>query len=161
MLGTQALFDARLDATSGAVMVTDQSGTVVRVNAAIEKLTGYSEKGLSGNDATDLFGEFNDEGFFNELWSVDDQSRRDFNSVRSKHADGKAQINNTAAIARAIILFSKGLGLEVTAEGAELIEHVDFLRENGCDLIQGFFYSRPVPAHELEKLLQQSALMND
>ena len=45
MLGTQALFDARLDATSDAVMVTDQSGTVVRVNAAVEKLTGYSEKG--------------------------------------------------------------------------------------------------------------------
>lgn len=161
MLGTQALFDARLDATSDAVMVTDRSGTAVRVNAAVEKLTGYSEKDLSGNDATDLFGKFNDEEFCNKLWSIDDQSRRDFNSVRSKHADGKAQVHNTAEIARAIIGLSKGLGLEVIAEGADLIEHVDFPRENGCDVIQGFFYSRTVPAHELEELLQQSALMND
>ena len=68
---------------------------------------------------------------------------------------------NTAEIARAIIGLSKGLDLEVVAEGAELIEHVDFLREHGCDVIQGYFYSRPVPAHELEELLQQPSLMAD
>ena len=71
------------------------------------------------------------------------------------------EIQNTAEIARAIIGLSKGLDLEVVAEGAEMIEHVDFLRDNGCDVIQGYFYSRPVPAHELEELLQQSNLMMD
>jgi diguanylate cyclase len=66
---------------------------------------------------------------------------------------------NTAEIARAIIGLSKGLDLEVVAEGAELLEHVDFLREHGCDIIQGYFYSRPVTAHEMEEMLRQSSLM--
>jgi len=66
---------------------------------------------------------------------------------------------NTAEIARAIIGLSKGLDLEVVAEGAEVLEHVDFLREHGCDIIQGYFYSRPVAAHEMEDMLRQSSLM--
>lgn len=66
---------------------------------------------------------------------------------------------NTAEIARAIIGLSKGLDLEVVAEGAEILEHVDFLREHGCDIIQGFFYSRPITAFEMEELLRQSSLM--
>lgn len=66
---------------------------------------------------------------------------------------------NTAEIARAIIGLSKGLDLEVVAEGAEILEHVDFLREHGCDIIQGYFYSRPITAFEMEELLRQSSLM--
>jgi len=60
----------------------------------------------------------------------------------------------TAEIARAIIGLSKGLNLEVVAEGAELIEHVDFLKEHGCHTVQGFFYSKPVPAAEFEAMLR-------
>lgn len=67
--------------------------------------------------------------------------------------------DNTAEIARAIIGLSKGLDLEVVAEGAEVMEHVDFLREHGCDIIQGYFYSRPVAAYEMEEMLRQSSLM--
>jgi len=60
---------------------------------------------------------------------------------------------NTAEIARAIIGLSRGLNLEVVAEGAELLEHVDFLRDNGCDSIQGFYYSKPLTALDFEKML--------
>ncbi len=66
---------------------------------------------------------------------------------------------NTAEIARAIIGLSKGLDLEVVAEGAEILEHVDFLREHGCDIIQDYFYSRPITGFEMEELLRQSSLM--
>jgi diguanylate cyclase (GGDEF)-like protein len=62
---------------------------------------------------------------------------------------------NTAEIARAIIGLSRGLALEVVAEGAELAEQVQFLRDNGCDVVQGFFFSRPLPAHEFEALLRK------
>jgi diguanylate cyclase (GGDEF)-like protein/PAS domain S-box-containing protein len=62
---------------------------------------------------------------------------------------------NTAEIARAIIGLSRGLNLEVVAEGAELKEHIDFLRENGCDSIQGFFYSRPLEAKDFEAKLHK------
>lgn len=60
-----------------------------------------------------------------------------------------------AEITRAIIGLSKGLELEVVAEGAETAEHIAFLREYGCVTVQGFFYSRPVPAEEFEKVLAE------
>jgi len=59
----------------------------------------------------------------------------------------------TAEITNAIIGLSRGLSLEVVAEGAESIEHVRLLREQSCDLVQGFYYSRAVPADELEQIL--------
>ena len=64
----------------------------------------------------------------------------------------------TAEIARAIIGLSRGLNLEVVAEGAEVKEHISFLRDNGCDTVQGFYYSRPVAADEFEKLMRQRVM---
>ncbi|CAA7627036.1 EAL domain-containing protein [Magnetospirillum sp. SS-4] len=64
----------------------------------------------------------------------------------------------TAEIARAIIGLSRGLNLEVVAEGAEVKEHISFLRDNGCDTVQGFYYSRPVAAAEFEKLMRQRVM---
>jgi len=65
----------------------------------------------------------------------------------------------TAEIARAIIGLSKGLNLEVVAEGAELIEHIAFLKEHGCHTVQGFYYSKPVPAEEFEAMLRGKVLV--
>jgi len=66
------------------------------------------------------------------------------------------QVNqNTAEIARAIIGLTHGLDLEVVAEGAELEEHVQFLKDHGCDTIQGFFYSRPLEASAFEEMLKK------
>jgi diguanylate cyclase (GGDEF)-like protein/PAS domain S-box-containing protein len=64
---------------------------------------------------------------------------------------------NTAEIARAIIGLSRGLNLEVVAEGAEILEHVEFLKANGCDIIQGYYYSKPLAAEEFEKKLARRA----
>ncbi len=61
---------------------------------------------------------------------------------------------STAEIARAIIGLSQGLKLKVIAEGAETKEHVDFLREHGCSTIQGYYYSKPLPAKVFEDLLK-------
>lgn len=60
----------------------------------------------------------------------------------------------TAEIARAIIGLSRGLNLEIIAEGAEEIEQIDFLREHGCNYVQGFFYSKPLPAAEFAAMLR-------
>lgn len=51
------------------------------------------------------------------------------------------------------ILLAKELGLCVTAEGVEREEQVDFLKQMKCDSIQGYYYSRPLPKDEFEKLL--------
>jgi diguanylate cyclase len=62
--------------------------------------------------------------------------------------------SKTAEITNAIIGLSRGLSLEVVAEGAESLEHVKILRDKGCDLVQGFYFSRPLPADEFEKILE-------
>lgn len=64
----------------------------------------------------------------------------------------------TAEIARAIIGLSRGLELEVVAEGAETVEHIKFLTEQGCGTVQGFFYSRPLPAAEFEVMLRRGTV---
>ncbi|MEN8303153.1 MAG: EAL domain-containing protein [Campylobacterota bacterium] len=57
------------------------------------------------------------------------------------------------AISRAVIALAKSLNLKVVAEGVETREQKDFIVENGCDNIQGYFYAKPMPADELERVL--------
>lgn len=57
------------------------------------------------------------------------------------------------AIAQAIISMGKALGLTVVAEGVETAEQDTFLREHACNEIQGFLYSKPVPANDIPALL--------
>jgi len=58
------------------------------------------------------------------------------------------------AITKAIIALGKSLNLKLIAEGVETVEQRDFIKENGCDYIQGYFYSRPLPPNEMEELLE-------
>jgi EAL domain-containing protein (putative c-di-GMP-specific phosphodiesterase class I) len=58
-----------------------------------------------------------------------------------------------AAISTAIIALGHALGLTVTAEGVETDAQVKLLREQGCDDMQGYFFSRPVVAERLADLL--------
>jgi diguanylate cyclase (GGDEF)-like protein len=58
----------------------------------------------------------------------------------------------SAAIARAIIAFGSALGLKVIAEGVESHDQYNILRGCGCDELQGYLFSRPIPAEEAKKL---------
>ena len=60
-------------------------------------------------------------------------------------------------IATAIIQLAHILGFTVLAEGVETEAQLSFLRDRGCDLYQGYLYSRPVPAEEFIRLLGQTA----
>ena len=54
------------------------------------------------------------------------------------------------AIVGAIIHMAQSLGLQTIAEGVETAGQLAFLREQGCDEMQGYFYSRPLPADQFE-----------
>ena len=58
-----------------------------------------------------------------------------------------------ATIVTSIIAMAHNLGLEVTAEGVENAEQLTFLSEHGCDMVQGYHLSRPLPAAEIERFL--------
>ncbi|NWD23770.1 EAL domain-containing response regulator [Pseudomonas yamanorum] len=58
-----------------------------------------------------------------------------------------------AAITRTIIELAHSLNLRVVAEGVETQAQLEFLRHAGCDQIQGYLFSRPLPMLELERLL--------
>ena len=70
------------------------------------------------------------------------------------------QDSETAAIVTAIIVMARTLNLEVVAEGVEEERQRQFLLENGCTLMQGFLFNRPVPAHEFERILIENAASN-
>lgn len=59
-------------------------------------------------------------------------------------------------IVEAAIGLAHNLGIEVIAEGVEDRSAYDFLREAGCDLVQGYFIGRPVPGSELETMVNAS-----
>jgi diguanylate cyclase (GGDEF)-like protein len=62
-----------------------------------------------------------------------------------------------AAFVSAVIAMARRLDLTVVAEGVETAEQLSFLRENACDLAQGFLFSKPVPPEEFRALLSREA----
>jgi diguanylate cyclase (GGDEF)-like protein len=56
------------------------------------------------------------------------------------------------AIIKSIIQIAKNLKIKVLAEGVETEEQFTYLRDNGCDIIQGYYFYKPMPASEIEKL---------
>ncbi len=61
---------------------------------------------------------------------------------------------SNAAISRAIISLSHNLDLRVTAEGVETTDQLEFLRGLGCDEVQGYLFSRPLPAADVTAFMQ-------
>ena len=66
-----------------------------------------------------------------------------------------------AAIARSVIALAHNMRLTVVAEGVETQAHLGFFRDEGCEEVQGFYFSRPVPADEFTGLLQDRAWLDE
>jgi EAL domain-containing protein (putative c-di-GMP-specific phosphodiesterase class I)/PleD family two-component response regulator len=88
---------------------------------------------------------------FNTISEYDfDVIKIDMGFVKKIGSDPKVE-----KIIRSMITMSHEIGSEVVAEGAETEEQVNFLTENGCDYIQGYYFSKPVSMAEFEKLLDE------
>lgn len=55
------------------------------------------------------------------------------------------------SIVNSIIILSKQLGMEVITEGVETEEQVNFLKNAGCDIFQGYYFAKPMPVNEFEE----------
>lgn len=64
--------------------------------------------------------------------------------------------NSDVAIVEAIITLAKSLNLSTIAEGVEQEEQLSLLQKQGCDTIQGFYYSRPLPVDEIEEFMMSN-----
>ena len=80
-----------------------------------------------------------------------------FNSVKIDRAfvTDVSRGEQDAAIALAIISMAHSMHMHVIAEGVETLEQLQFLRRSGCDQIQGYYFSRPVPADDYARMLQE------
>lgn len=71
---------------------------------------------------------------------------------------GLASDADSAAIVRAVVQLAHSLKLNTIAEGVETDFQLAFLRNQGCDQVQGYYFSRPLPAIEFAHLLAQDTL---
>ena len=92
--------------------------------------TGYSSFGMLQNYHFDIL-------------------KLDIEFVRQLADNSRAQ-----SITAAIITMAHSLGMKVIAEGAEDPDQVEFLKSNGCDYIQGYYFYKPMPEEDFRELLQ-------
>ncbi len=79
-----------------------------------------------------------------------DVLKLDAEFFRGEAEDGRAQI----VVSEAIKL-GKCLNMRIVAEGVEVKEQVDFLAGEGCDMIQGYYFAKPMPKNEYEERMQK------
>ena len=73
-----------------------------------------------------------------------------------KFLDAKDTSGKGGSILNCIVRMTRWLGLEVLAEGVETKEQAEYLKNIGCDFMQGYYFSRPIPADEFEQKLISS-----
>jgi len=72
--------------------------------------------------------------------------------------NGLPEDSDGSAIVQAVISLGRGLGFLLVAEGVETGEQLEYLGKVGCDLVQGYYFAKPMPADELEQWLATATL---
>jgi diguanylate cyclase (GGDEF)-like protein/PAS domain S-box-containing protein len=125
--------------------------TETSIVAQTEKLVRNLEmlKGMGVSIAIDDFGT----GYS----SMSYLKRFDVNKLKIDRSFIRDIVNdpNDKAIVKAVLAMAHSLGITVTAEGVETEEQYLTLADEGCDEVQGYYFSEPISGHALVKLLQQ------
>jgi diguanylate cyclase (GGDEF)-like protein/PAS domain S-box-containing protein len=120
------------------------------VEETMQVLMGFKQLGLS--IAVDDFGTGYSSLNYLKQFPID------VLKIDRSFVDGLPSGEQDAQIARAIIAMAHSLNLAVIAEGVETQEQLDFLREHGCDEVQGYLLGRPMTAHQLASQFSGTAL---
>lgn len=132
----------RVEITESAVI-----GSVKYVNEVIEKLHRHG-----------YLVEMDDFGSGYSSLNVLKDIELDVIKLDMLFLEDERENNRGGTIVSAVVRMAKWLDVPVIAEGVETIEQADFLRSIGCDYIQGYLYSKPLPQEEYEKLISKSAV---
>lgn len=81
--------------------------------------------------------------------------------IDMKFLDGSGDDGRSENILASVVRMAKWLNMPVVAEGAERKEQVSFLHSIGCEYVQGFYFARPMPVKEYEKLLYEQPYFED
>lgn len=81
--------------------------------------------------------------------------------IDMKFLDGSGDDGRSENILASVVRMAKWLNMPVVAEGAERKEQVSFLHSIGCEYVQGFYFARPMPVKEYEKLLYEQPYFKD
>jgi len=81
----------------------------------------------------------------------------DMVKIDKSFVDGLGEKPEDTAIVKAVISLARALGLRTVAEGIETSEQLERLRDLGCELGQGYYFSGALPAYEANALLLASA----
>ncbi|MEG2642703.1 MAG: EAL domain-containing protein, partial [Eubacterium sp.] len=82
----------------------------------------------------------------------------DIIKIDMKFLEGFGTTPNSRVVLSSIIEMAKGMGLKIVAEGVEDEEQFKFLRDEGCDYIQGYYFSRPIPPEDFIRLLDDEGI---
>ncbi len=160
LLISPAFFDAvgaalQVSDTSASDLIFEvtESATMADPAAALRALEGYRRMGIM--ISLDDYGTGQSTLTYLKTLPLG-ELKIDRSFVENAHED-----SSDALLVRSTVNLAHALGLQVVAEGIETVECLDFLREVGCDLAQGYFVSRPLPASELLALCLSSSTASD
>ncbi len=136
--------------------LTSESLELEITESAVMSNQEHAEKVL--NDLKELGFHLTMDDFGTGYSSLAYLKRFPFDSVKidQSFVRGIPASKDDSAIVEAIIAMAHSLQLKVVAEGVETKEQFDFLRKLGCDQIQGYYFSKPIPSSEVVKLLYKT-----
>ena len=129
-----------IEITEGAIMKS--------IEENIELLTSISEVGVK--ISVDDFGTGYSSLNYLRLLPIDTLK------IDKAFIDNIDETQKDKAIIDGLIQLAHSIDYKVVAEGVETQQQFDILSEYNCELIQGYFFSRPLPAYEIELLLQKN-----